>query len=114
MYGWTWRARSAAGVTTIYGKGYARDHGCIIAKQKHNGSGDFGLRCPASQRHLLEKRAADVVTTPVPRRHWRHDHGGIDRIDADVVLAQFQCGDPSDAVEGSFRDAIGDVPGQGD
>ena len=54
------------------------------------GAGDLGLSRPTSQRHLLEEWASDVIPTPVPRRHWRHDDGGIDRVDADVVLAQFK------------------------
>src|SRR6476619_2465316 len=74
MYGWTRRARSAAGVATVYGKGYAADHGCIIAEQKHNGSGDFGsvASCRTVSRPMPP--VAPVTSTV---RVLEVDHGSL-------------------------------------
>ena len=68
-----------------------------------NWSGDLGLSRPTSQRHLLQKWPSDVIPAPVPRRHWRHDHRGIDRVHTDVVFAQFQGRYPGDAVQGRLE-----------
>ena len=49
------RDGSAAGVATVDGQGYARDHGRGVAEEEHDGSGDLGLGRPSSQRHLLQE-----------------------------------------------------------
>src|SRR4029453_11631403 len=77
---WKVPTGSAAGVAAVYRQRYAGDHRGGIAEQEHNRSGDLGLSRPTSQRHLLKEWPADVIPTPIPRRHWRHDHGWIDRI----------------------------------
>src|SRR5512133_2504628 len=111
---WKVPTRSAARVAAVYGQRYAGDHRGGIAEQEHNRSGDLGLSRPTSQWHLLEKWPSDVLPTPVPRRHWRHDYGRIDRVDADVVLAQFQGGHPGDAVQGRLGCAVRNVSRQRD
>src|SRR3984957_6449730 len=107
-------SRSATRSAAVDRKRDAGDHRSSVSKQKYDRGGDLFLRRPAAQRHPPEKRVGDFGLAPVGRRHLRHHNGWIHAVHANIVLAQFERGNPGDVVQRRLGRPVRNVAGKAD
>lgn len=93
---------------SVHGQCNGVDHAGVIAEQEQYSVHDFFHLCEPAERDLGEHGAALGRVQP-QLAHVREDDGGVDTVDADLVLAELKRQDPRGLVDGGLGRSVRSV-----